>query len=1231
MTKILGLLLALIVLLMMRILRLMPIMVLIGAQNMHSWLNKLKQKLSLTRILQGLLALYAIYLLLAYFAVNPIAQKLLPKIANDNFASVARVGKVSFDPLRLIATIDDFALSNQDADPLIQFETLIVDFDISGMFKRAWQFKQIALIGPEVNVSVNERGNLNWQSLMDQLNKDPSPKTNKIARLIIDQIGLAKGKLIYADQSKETPINMTLTPLGFQLKGFSTLPQDRGDYLIAAVFAEDGGRLRWKGDMGVNPIASKGSLSLEGVHLANMLELVQGLSLPLTLSSGDIHAEFDYQFSMPKSVADLQISNFNISLDALSGELQGGQSLSLSHTSLQSPTVHFINNKQPELHIAQLAYQLESLQFKQANQMQFILKKTNASLPQLDLIMAETPEMDFDQLNITLSGMTYQQGEQFSVTLPTLEADNIHYQLADNQLGVSQVKLTDINLFDKSTLANDAKPKPLAKLNSLSIEESMIALNDKKINLERLSLTGFDTSVVRNQQGELNWVEMFAKEAASESEPSTDLQNTAEMQTSVDSTTAEDSKQAETSWGLQLNAIALNDANIRISDHTTPKPVILDIVKASAEINNASLDLSKPLPVKAAFNIKQGGQFKANGQLWPSPFKSNMNLHLSNLSLKPLAPYVNQLALLELKNGAADLSGRIKMQQKQQFAMAFNGGFNVKKLALVEEENDVRFLSWDAVKSKDVALTLSPDKLHIGTLALVQPDSKFIINADKTLNVQQILRSAHEPLKTATAPNVQQEAAGKDTEMSTGTVTDQPTDSLIQPVGSPKISEQNTSANVDEIKVSATQETPPSFPVLIDRVVLQDAKLEFADLSLITPFGTKIHALNGVLNGLSTQAGKVAQVELDGKVDEYGSARIRGALQPFQATEFTDITLAFTNLDMSKLTPYSGKFAGRRIEAGKLSVDLGYKIKDKQLIGDNKFVVNKIKLGEKVDSPEAKDLPLDLAIAILEDSDGVIDLALPIKGSLADPEFSYSSIVWKALRNVLTKIVTAPFKALGKLFGGEGEKFDGITFEAGLSDISPQELEKLVKISDVLSKRKSLSLGIKPLYDKQLDKDAIKQTNYRQQVAEVMDIELLEGQKAGPVDLDNEKAQKAIIKLHDKLTKKGFFKKLTDKFDQPEPEYFKKAQAALIDSIKVANQDLIQLAQARGEAIVNTLTQQGVAENRLELLKPESATNSDQVINTTLTLNLKKAGVKEQVQAEPTEEIHSKEEAPPPT
>ena len=152
--------------------------------------------------------------------------------------------------------------------------------------------------------------------------------------------------------------------------------------------------------------------------------------------------------------------------------------------------------------------------------------------------------------------------------------------------------------------------------------------------------------------------------------------------------------------------------------------------------------------------------------------------------------------------------------------------------------------------------------------------------------------------------------------------------------------------------------------------------------------------------------------------------------------------MVFNNIEMSNLTPYSGKFAGRKIDSGKLSLDLEYKIDNGQHEGDHKIVVDRIQLGENVDSPDATNLPLDLAIALMENTDGVIDIGLPVQGDLDDPKLSYGHLIGQALFNLITKIVTAPFRVLGGMIPGGADDLDTIAFEPGEYALQPPEKEK---------------------------------------------------------------------------------------------------------------------------------------------------------------------------------------------
>ena len=396
-----------------------------------------------------------------------------------------------------------------------------------------------------------------------------------------------------------------------------------------------------------------------------------------------------------------------------------------------------------------------------------------------------------------------------------------------------------------------------------------------------------------------------------------------------------------------------------------------------------------------------------------------------------------------------------------------------------------------------------------------------------------------------------------------------------------------------------------------------------------------MHDLGGVVTGLSTDPAATAQVELDGKVDEFGSARVRGSIQPFRATEFTDLKLTFRNLEMANLTPYSGKFAGRRIDSGKLSVDLEYKIKQRQLAGENKFVINTLKLGERVDSPDAMKLPLDLAIALLEDSNGIIDLDLPISGSLDDPQFSYGKIVWKAIVNVLTKLVTAPFRVLGKLLGVSAEKMESVTFDPGSSTLLPPEQEKLKTLAEAMAKRPALTLTIEPGYDPESDRRALQVQAMRHEVAAGSGIKLAPDEEPGPVDVNTYKVQTWLedryaervgkaeyqkLRASFKAKQKGGANPLTDSVlverlarsfkardTGPVSAFHTELLEQLTQKTAIDDPALVKLAQTRGQAMRASLVKHGLANGRVSVTAAIKQEAKDKQVGSKMNLGAGKA------------------------
>ena len=311
---------------------------------------------------------------------------------------------------------------------------------------------------------------------------------------------------------------------------------------------------------------------------------------------------------------------------------------------------------------------------------------------------------------------------------------------------------------------------------------------------------------------------------------------------------------------------------------------------------------------------------------------------------------------------------------------------------LLEEVEPPRpFLAWGSIATDDMALTLWPHRVDIGELRVENPSGRLIIDEDHRANLMGALKKPKEH--------------------------------------EPAVARHATGSN--------------GFPVTIARVRVSGGVMEFSDLSLRPPFGVRMHELHGVITGLGSDASRHSKLQLEARVDRYGAAKIGGQINVRRPTRFTEVDMAFRNLEMTSLSPYVAKFAGYRIASGRLELDLQYRVKDNKLVGENKIVLKQVELGEKVESPDAIDLPLELAIAILKDSNGVIDVGLPVSGDLSDPQFDYGALIGKAFGSLLGGIVSAPFRAIAALFGSAEKNLDTIEFEPGRDVLAPPEREKL--------------------------------------------------------------------------------------------------------------------------------------------------------------------------------------------
>lgn len=771
-------------------------------------------------------------------------------------------------------------------------------------------------------------------------------------------------------------------------------------------------------------------------------------------------------------------------------------------------------------------------------------------------------EINLERVAAKLTGLKIEQTAGPAVTVDAIEAHDGSFDLAKNSIALGRLNISG----SKLALQRDKAPHPL-ELGHLAVEDVRVNLNAHQATMGRIALSDGHIRVARDARGHIDILEALKTRthAPKTAQLKTVKSETAKLETAKPKTVNAKAANLGSSWRYKLGKLELTCFDAAFSDETVTPAAQLAATDIALELNGISEDWNVAVPLKASFTVPDGGSFEAAGNVVPAVPAADIQLKLSELSLKPAQPYLSGVARLKLVNGRLSTEGRASFDAQ---GAHFKGSFALRDLLLNEADTGELFLAWKSLGSS--AFEVSPSKLDIGELAVNGLDTKLIINKDKSVSFKRILRQP-------------------DAAPATQPVT--PTDSAH------------------------------AFLVNIDRLRFIRGEMDFADYSLALPFGTRIHDLKGAITGLSTRPDALGQLELDGQVDEYGVARAVGKIDLMNPTDFTDIKVVFRNIEMSRLTPYSATFAGRKIASGKLSLDLEYKIKQRQLEGKNQVVMDQLILGEKVDSPEARSLPLDLAIGILQDSDGRIDLGLPISGSLDDPKFSYGGLVWKAITNILSRIATAPFRALGALFGGD-EKFENIVFEAGNAQLTPPEREKLVRLAGILVKRPSLAISVHGVYA-DTDRVALQDLQLRSTLAKMIGQHLEAGEDPGPVALHQIKVQKALESMcSDTLgggelaaLKEGFRRANPGKLEESttgkvlsgltglfrakrilsEPEvaslkdvdFYAVLFERLRSTVVVDDKQLLVLAAARGDATAAALKEAGAPTDQLAMLAVE--------------------------------------------
>ncbi|HEY2592179.1 MAG TPA: DUF748 domain-containing protein, partial [Steroidobacteraceae bacterium] len=496
---------------------------------------------------------------------------------------------------------------------------------------------------------------------------------------------------------------------------------------------------------------------------------------------------------------------------------------------------------------------------------------------------------------------------------------------------------------------------------------------------------------------------------------------------------------------------------VEVEDRAVPSTVGVELGDVAVHVGGYRYPGDAPLDLSASAKVNGAGRIAANGTYALDSGAAKMRVEVAHIDLTALQPYIAQRSSVRLTAGLFDT--KLEVARSADGVLTVAGNIGVAKLRTVDDRLGRDFVKWDRLSIEGLDYRSEPARLAIRAIVARAPYARVIVASDRKLNIAEAF-TPHAAAATAAS----QDATAGDAPARESAPAPNPVPNPVSPAAS-----QPPPAAGDV----AGEGSAYSIPVSIGKIVITNGSAHYTDLWIEPHFSLAIQSLAGSISGMSSNPRSRAKVELDGKVDQYAPFHLAGEVNLLAAIVYTDMTMSFKGVELTSATPYSARFAGYKIEKGKISADIKYHIDNGKLTADHHIVIDQLQLGEKVDSKDAVKLPLKLAVALLRDKNGVIDLGLPVTGSLNDPKFRLGPLIWKVVVNVIEKAAAAPFKLLGGLFGGHGEQMKYVDFDAGSAELDAASRDRLAAVGKALTERPSLELDVPSGYAPNLDRPAL--------------------------------------------------------------------------------------------------------------------------------------------------------------
>ncbi len=1162
----------------------------------------------LANILIALFIVAGLSTLMVYGLPIFVKSKILTLIQQET-GRKASLAKFQFTILPLSVQLQNVALQETDGKPFASIANFYVQINVlQSLSQSTLVIDKLTITKPVVHIIKQKNGTFNFDNLFK--NQTDKPQISPFFPFIITRFSLSEGNLVWeAPGSKETfqPINLTVNNL-------STF-ENKKCQLDLQLSVNSGGKLAWQGDLSLIPLLSNGHITLNNLKLQHLSRLIFPESISFSLN-GNTLLDTDYQASYDKMGLALSSAKAKIELHDFqyAEKHQNPVVIKAAHSSLETDLKITYHNKAYSLTAKKSKIKVHNFNFSEMpannrlikatsythetdikihyvdNNWQFLASKSRINLQDFDFsastpnkILLKTANLNHEtDFNIS----SVHDDWQFRVKQSKMAATNTQFSMADiNNLAIQTAMLryeTDAAIQSIKQIwqlsANNAK---------IDAQELAFAYSNAKFKTPGLFLqTGVDSRFAENthltvRQGKINshQLELFEKNQTKPliSIPDIAVQgvdfNLQKQDLKINAITADranvftglntngffdyqklftgektvkadkiepkpklSSAKSIPSWIFNINQMALTRLETTFEDQTQIKPVVFSLKPIDFTLTGFSNKPGLKLPFQLNAGFNKTGSIIIDGNAIIEPFSAQLAINTKAIQLRDFQVYFEKFAHVDIIDGKFATHGKltIAMPEKQPLDLKYTGDSTITEFTTRDQKRHRDFIKWQDLTLMGLAVDLQKNSYTADSMVIDKPYVKLTIKKDKTLNFSDIFITHSQPSsKTTVKTDVQQE----------------------------------------------------KIYFKLNKLQITDGSSDFADRSLILPFSTQIKSLYGGASEISSDSKSSIKISLKGNVYDLAPVDIDGYISPYLGN--FDLFLNFKGMPMPLISSYMVEFAGYKIEKGKMSLKLNYKVIDKELTASNTLFIDQFELGEKVENPKAVSLPLEMAIALLKDSDGKITIDIPITGSLNDPQFSIGSIISEALSNAIGKIVTSPFQALASLFGDEEASISTINFKAGTAVLDKVGQNKLSTLAKLLKERSVLVLDVKGTAFLAQDWSVMKEAALTDSLKKIRADEinkqdgstkiLAEYVELSDADYKRLLAEQFIEKFP-KLAKKSLFG-TPELIDSKAGDFYEVAKKQLSASLKNEQLRLKELASQRSRAIASYLVQKGGVPN----------------------------------------------------